>query len=204
MPEPIDTSADDTAQRVAPQPFLIRAATVADLAAITAIYRREVLGGTATYEIDPPGEDEMATRHAAVIAAGLPWFVAVDTNNADRNADTDTTAAVLGYAYATPFRTRAAYKWTVENSVYVADGAKGRGVGRALLDRLVADVTARGYRRMIAVIGDNANVASIRLHAAGGFEPVGTYPGIAFKHGRWLDSVHMQRALGDGTSTPPA
>ncbi|MBX9924721.1 MAG: GNAT family N-acetyltransferase [Hyphomicrobiaceae bacterium] len=170
---------------------LIRAAVPADLADIAAIYRPEVLGGTATYEVDPPDEAEFARRREAVLAAGLPWLVA------------EIDGRVAGYAYAGPFRPRVSYRWSVENSVYVASDAKGHGVGRVLLQRLIAEVTARGFRQMVAVIGDNTNVASIRLHASQGFTSVGVHRGIAFKHGRWLDSLHMQRPLGDGSATPP-
>ena len=170
---------------------LIRAAVPSDLAAIAAIYRPEVLGGTATYEVDPPDVAEFARRREAVLAAGLPWLVAEIEGN------------VVGYAYAGPFRPRAAYRWSVENSIYVAASAKGRGVGSLLLDQLVANVTARGFRQMIAVIGDSQNVASVRLHERAGFTIAGTYRAIAFKHGRWLDSLHMQRPLGDGSTSPP-
>lgn len=169
----------------------VRAAVPADLAAIAAIYRPEVLGGTATYEIDPPDEAEFARRREAVLAAGLPWLVA------------EIDGRVAGYAYAGPFRPRAAYRWTVENSIYVAAAAKGRGVGSLLLEHLVADVAARGFRQMIAVIGDSRNLTSVRLHERAGFTLAGTYRAIAFKHGRWLDSMHMQRTLGDGGTSPP-
>ncbi len=172
-------------------PDVIRSAVLADLPAIAAIYRLEVLGGTATYETEPPDEAEFARRLNAVLAAGLPWLVA---NCDDR---------VVGYAYAGPFRPRASYRWSVENSVYVAADVKGRGIGSALLARLIREATAGGFRQMVAVIGDNTNAASIQLHTSHGFTPVGVHRAIAFKQGRWLDSLHMQRALGEGDATPP-
>jgi phosphinothricin acetyltransferase len=111
---------------------------------------------------------------------------------------------VLGYAYAGAYRTRPAYRFTVEDSIYLAEAARGRGIGRALLGRLIADCTARGFRQMVAVIGDQANAASIGLHAALGFQPVGSLISVGWKHGRWLDSVLMQRQLGEGDALPPA
>lgn len=175
----------------APMSTLIRPASPTDIAAIAAIYRPEVLNGTATYEVDPPDDAEFARRIDAVHAAGLPWLVC------------EIDGHVGGYAYAGPFRPRASYRWSIENSVYVASDQKGRGIGRSLLTQLIDEVTARGFRQMVAVIGDNTNMASIRLHEAHGFTPVGVHQAIAFKHGKWLDSLHMQRALGAGRATPP-
>ena len=169
----------------------IRPATEADLAEITGIYADAVLHGTASFETVPPEEAEMARRRQAVLAAGLPYLVAEDGGR------------VLGYAYAGPYRPRPAYRSTVEDSIYVAPDAKGRGIGRALLARLIADVEARGFRQMVAVIGDSGNAASIGIHRALGFAHVGTLKDVGYKHGRWLDSVLMQRPLGAGPATPP-
>jgi len=161
------------------------------MAAITAIYAHAVRFGTATWELDPPDVAEMTRRFDALTAAGFPVLVA------------DAAGVVLGYAYAGSYRPRAAYRWTVEDSVYVAPDAQGRGVGRALLTALVDACTARGFRQMMAVIGDRDNVASVGLHTAMGFVPVGVATGVGFKHGRWLDQVLMQRALGEGATSAP-
>jgi L-amino acid N-acyltransferase YncA len=161
----------------------IRAAVPADIGAITRIYAHAVRFGTASFEIEPPDEAEMARRQRALIDGGFPYIVA--------EAD----GAVAGYAYAGPYRPRPAYRFSVENSVYVAPEAHRRGVGRALLDRLIAEAAARGFRQMIAVIGDSDQAASIALHRAAGFRLVGTIAAVGFKHGRWLDSVLMQREL---------
>ena len=147
--------------------------------------------GTASFELDPPDEAEMARRQRALLDAGYPYLVA--------EAD----GSVLGYAYAGPYRARPAYRFSVENSVYVAPQAHRRGTGRALLARLITESEARGYRLMIAVIGDSAQVASIALHRALGFKLVGAFEGVGYKFDRWLDTVLMQRALGPGTSAPP-
>jgi phosphinothricin acetyltransferase len=163
---------------------LIRDATDADLEACRAIYALEVLEGTASFEIEPPDLAELRRRHAAVLALGSVWLVA------------ERDGAVLGYAHAGRYRPRPAYRHTLESTVYVAREARGRGVGRLLLDRLVAATTARGFRQMVAIIGDSANAASIRLHHAAGFRHVGTLEGVGRKHGRWLDTVLMQRPLG--------
>ena len=163
--------------------IVIRAAEPADIAAITRIYAHAVRFGTASFEIEPPDEAEMARRQRALIDGGFPYLVA------------EGDGAVLGYAYAGPYRTRPAYRFSVENSVYVAPEAHRRGVGRALLERLVAAAQARGFRQMIAVIGDSDQAPSIALHRAAGFRLVGTIAAVGFKHGRWLDSVLMQREL---------
>ncbi len=162
---------------------LIRRAVASDASALAAIYGHHVLQGLGTFEEEPPTPEEMARRRAAVADMGLPYLVA--------EADGE----VLGFAYAVQFRPRAAYRFTVEDSVYVAPGAVGRGVGRALLSRLIEDCTALGKRRMIAVIGDSGNAASIGVHAALGFAPAGLVPSAGFKHGRWVDIVLMQRSL---------
>src|SRR6185295_5353893 len=174
-----------------PEP-LIRPATPADIPSITRIYDQAVREGTASFEIAPPDEPEMTRRFESLRAGGYPYLVA------------DVAGAIAGYAYAGPYRARPAYRWTVENSVYVDVAARRRGVGRVLLARLIAESAARGYRQMIAVIGDSANASSIELHRAAGFRMVGTFDNVGFKFGRWLDSVLMQRALGDGAKTAPA
>jgi L-amino acid N-acyltransferase YncA len=169
----------------------IRAANPADLPAITRIYDHAVRHGTASFEIAPPDEAEMARRFRALLEGGHPYLVA------------EHDGAMLGYAYAGPYRTRPAYRWSVEDSIYVDPAAYRRGVGRALLDCLIAESAARDFRQMIAVIGDSAQTASIELHRAAGFRHVGTIESVGFKFGRWLDSVIMQRALGPGATTKP-
>jgi phosphinothricin acetyltransferase len=152
-----------------------------------------VRNGLGTFEEDPPRPDEMARRRAAILDRGLPYLVA------------DQDGVVLGYAYAGPFRLRAAYRYTVEDSVYVAPGAAGQGVGKALLSALIAACEALGLRQMVAVIGDSDNVASTGLHAALGFTKQGVFPDMGFKFGRWVDLVWMQRPLdGGGTRDPDA
>lgn len=170
---------------------LLRPATPTDIPAIRAIYADAVLNGCASFEIEPPDEAEMIGRLDKIRAAGMPWLVAEQDGR------------VLGYAYAGAYRPRPAYGNTVENSVYVDPAAKGHGIGRALLAALIEATTALGCRQMIAVIGDSGNAASIGLHAALGFTPVGTLRSVGRKHGRWLDSVLMQRPLGDGDTSPP-
>jgi phosphinothricin acetyltransferase len=172
--------------------FTIRPSLKTDIPAITRIYAHAVLYGTASFEIDPPDEAEMARRQAALINEGFPFLVAETDGN------------VAGYAYAGPYRTRPAYRWTVEDSIYIDPGHHRRGVGRALLDRLIAESEARGFRQMLAVIGDSQNAPSIALHRAAGFRLVGSFENVGFKFGRWLDSVLMQRTLGKGATTAPA
>ena len=161
-----------------------------DIEAIAEIYRHAVLFGLATFEIEPPDAAEMLRRRTAILAGNYPYLVA--------EAD----GAVAGYAYASLYRARPAYRTTVEDSVYIREGLHGRGIGRRLLDRLVEATAARGFRQMIAVIGDSANTASVRLHAAAGFERVGTHRAVGWKHGRWVDTVMMQRGLGAGDGAP--
>jgi phosphinothricin acetyltransferase len=168
----------------------LRPATPEDVPAIQAIYAHHVLHGLGTFEEVPPSSAEMAERCAAVLDRGLPWLVAKD-------------GEVLGYAYAGPFRTRAAYRFTVEDSVYVAEAARGRGVGRALLTAIIAECEAMGLRQMVGVIGDSGNAASIALHRACGFEHLGIVPAVGWKFGRWVDVVWMQRALGPGAGAAP-
>lgn len=172
--------------------FRIRPADFGDLTAIALIYGQAVVTGTASFEIEPPDEEEMAMRFDALMAEGYPWFVTVRSG------------IILGYAYAGPYRTRPGYRNTVEDSIYVVPEAQGRGIGHALLATLIAESEARGFRQMVAVIGDSANQASIRLHEQHGFRHVGTFTSVGFKHGRWLDSVLMQRALGPGDTALPA
>jgi len=169
--------------------LFIRPADARDVAAITRIYAHAVRHGTASFEIEPPDEAEMARRQDALLAGGYPFLVAALGGE------------VVGYAYAGPYRARPAYRWTVEDSVYIAPQAQGQGIGRALLDLLIIEAEARGFRQMIAVIGDSTQTASIALHQAAGFRRVGTFEAVGFKLGRWLDSVLMQRPLGKGAAT---
>jgi phosphinothricin acetyltransferase len=170
---------------------VIRPAAAADLPAITAIYREAVLHGTATFELAPPSLEEMTRRFDSLTGGGFPYLAA--------HLDGE----LVGYAYAGPYRPRPAYRFTVENSVYLAPSVHRRGIGGLLLRRLIDDSEARGYRQMIAVIGDSANAGSIGLHRSLGFDMIGTHPSVGFKFGRWLDTVMMQRALGEGGATVP-
>ena len=174
-----------------PHPALtIRPSTPADLAAITAIYAEAVLNGTGTFELDPPDAAEMTRRRHDVLSNGLPWLVA------ERGGQ------VLGYAYANTFRPRKAYRFCLEDSIYLHPDARGQGVGRLLLTELIGRCEAAGARQMLAVIGDAANAGSIGVHAALGFEHTGVLKASGWKFGRWLDVVLMQRALGAGASQP--
>ena len=170
----------------------IRPCRETDMAAITEIYAHHVLHGSASFETIPPSLDEMQRRRADIIGRSLPYLVA--ENDGD----------VVGYAYAGTYRPRAAYRGTVENSVYIRHDLIGRGIGKLLLDALIRECEARDLRQMIAVIGDSAHVASIRLHERCGFRLIGVLSSVGYKHGRWLDSVLMQRALGTGNTTPPS
>ena len=170
----------------------IRPTGSTDLPAITDIYAHAVRFGTATFELIPPDLDEMTRRFEALVDAGYPHFVAALESR------------VIGYAYAGAYRPRPAYRFTVENSVYLQPSVHRRGIGRQLLLRLIHECEARGYRQMIAVIGNSANAASIGVHSKCGFEMIGTHPNVGFKFGRWLDTVLMQLALGGGGSTAPA
>lgn len=172
-------------------PLLIRPSTEADLPALARIYGHAVLHGTGTFELDAPDEAEMARRRDAVLANGLPWLVA------ERGGQ------VLGYAYANPFRPRRAYRFCVEDSIYLDEAARGHGVGRLLLAELLAQCTALGARQMLAVIGDSANAGSIGVHRACGFEDGGVLKAAGWKFGRWLDVVIMQKALGEGAASEP-
>jgi L-amino acid N-acyltransferase YncA len=166
--------------------LVVRPATEADISAITAIYAHAVRFGTASFEIDPPDEAEMARRFRDL--AGFPYLVA------------EFDGQVKGYAYAGLYRTRFAYRHTLEDSIYITPEFHRRGIGRALLDRLIAESGASGFRQMVAVIGDSAQAASIALHRAAGFRTVGTLEAVGYKFGRWLDTVLMQRSIGDQKS----
>jgi L-amino acid N-acyltransferase YncA len=170
---------------------IVRPATSADTPAITAIYAHHVLHGLGTFEETPPSDVDMAARMAAVQGKALPYLVA------------EKDVAILGFAYAAPFRPRSAYRFTAEDSVYIAPDAVGQGVGRALLSAVIEACEACGVRQLTAVIGDTGNAASIGLHAALGFERTGASRSVGYKHGRWVDIVFMQKALNGGNQTPP-
>jgi phosphinothricin acetyltransferase len=169
----------------------LRAATPEDIADIHAIYSHHVLKGMASFEEEPPSPAELRRRLEEVTARGLPYLVA------------DFGGTVAGYGYCSLYRSRSAYRYTLEDSVYVRPDAQGRGVGKALLAELVRRSEALGYRALVAIIGDSANAASIGLHEDAGFLRVGTLRSVGFKFGRWVDSVIMQRPLGAGDATPP-
>jgi L-amino acid N-acyltransferase YncA len=169
----------------------LRPASAADVPAIAAIYRPAVLHGTASFELEPPDESEMLRRFTGITDAGYPYFVATLDGR------------VVGYAYASAYRTRPAYRFTVENSVYIAPDAQGKGVGTLLLRALIEASTANGYRLMVAVIGDSRNQASITLHRSAGFTFCGTIHSVGYKFGRWLDSVIMELPLGEGDTSAP-
>ena len=171
--------------------LLIRPSRDDDVAAITAIYGHHVLHGVASFEEVPPNEAEMARRRAEIVGRGFPYVVG------------ERAGKVVGYCYAGPYRTRVAYRFSVEDSIYIDPGEVGRGIGRALLAEVIERSTELGYRQMIAVIGGSETLPSIRLHAALGFAHIGVFTGIGFKFGRWIDSVYMQRPLGPGASTLP-
>lgn len=170
----------------------IRHALAGDLDQITEIYADAVVNGTATYELEPPARAEMGERFGALMDDGYPYLVA------------ERDGAVVGYAYAGPFRARPAYRFIVEDSIYIAPEAKGAGVGKALMQALIAECTGLGFRQIVAVIGDgHAASPSVRLHERLGFDHTGRMDGSGYKHGRWLDTVFMQLALNGGASTPP-
>lgn len=170
----------------------IRPSQSHDLPAITEIYAHHVLHGTGTFEITPPTLQEMGQRRDDVLAKGLPYVVAEDQGQ------------VLGFAYCNWFKPRPAYRYSAEDSIYVAPTAIGQGLGRALLGVLCAQAQAAGVRKLLAVIGDSANAGSIGVHQALGFVPVGTIASCGWKFERWLDVVLMEKTLGDGDRTPPA
>lgn len=170
---------------------VLREASVADLAAMRLIYAHHVLHGTASFEIVPPSLEEFERRFQSVRDSGLPWVVA------------ELEGRLLGYAYATSYRPRAAYRFTVEDSVYVEKSAQRRGVGRALLSAVIEGATRAGKRQMVAVVGDSGNHGSVALHERLGFRRVGTFAALGFKFGRWLDCVLLQRSLGEGSTSLP-
>lgn len=176
---------------------MIRASREADMPAVQRIYAHHVMHGFGSFEEEPPDLAELMRRRADYLSRRLPYLVAELEGRADAER------RIVGYAYAGPYRTRSAYRFTVENSIYVDPAHTGRGIGRKLLAELIAQCTALGYRQMIAVIGDSANTGSIKLHEALGFELAGTFRSVGRKRGRWLDSVMMQLALGDGDKTDP-
>jgi phosphinothricin acetyltransferase len=170
---------------------MIRDALTADAEACQSIYAHHVLHGLGTFEEVPPTVEEVARRMADVASRGLPWLVAEDHGE------------VRGFAYASPFRLRAAYRYTVEDSIYLAPDSVGQGLGRALLAEVITRCEAMGLRQMVAVIGDSANAASMGVHRACGFEHRGVTPALGFKHGRFVDVVWMQRPLGGGSHGDP-
>jgi L-amino acid N-acyltransferase YncA len=170
----------------------VRDAAAEDFREIARIYGHHTLTGLGSFEEEPQDEAEMLRRGAEARERGLPWLVA----SVDRGA-------VAGYAYAMPYRLRSAYRYTLEDSIYVAPETLRQGIGHALLGTLLARCTALGYRQIVAVIGDSGNAASIGLHQGLGFRPIGILPSVGFKHGRWVDGFLMQRALGDGDTTLP-
>ncbi len=170
----------------------LRPADPADIVAIQAIYAHHVLKGLATFEEVPPDAAEMAARRADVLDRGLPYLVAEEEGE------------VLGFAYAAPYRLRSAYRFVVEDSIYLDPAATRRGIGGALLGALIEQCTAAGARQMLAVIGDSGNAGSIAVHARAGFAHTGIFHGVGFKFGRWVDTVMMQRPLGPGETTLPA
>jgi len=176
--------------RAAREKIAVRDAVAGDLPAIAAIYGESVLNGVASYELEPPSFEEMTERHASIVAAGYPYLVA------------EIEAEICGYAYASAFRTRPAYRYLVENSIYLDERWRGRGIGSMLLERLLAECERLGFRQVIAVIG-GAQPASVALHRKAGFRSIGRIEASGFKFGRWLDTELMQRALGPGAQNLP-
>ncbi|MCP4562920.1 MAG: GNAT family N-acetyltransferase [Bosea sp.] len=172
-------------------PILVRDAREADMPAIQAIYTHHVLHGLASFEETPPSVEEMLVRRQAVLGLGLPYLAAEQGGR------------IVGYSYATSYRPRPAYRHTIEDSIYVADGLGGRKIGSTLLGALISRCEAGPWRQMLANIGDSGNAGSIGLHRSFGFEPIGTLRSTGFKFGRWVDTVLMQRSLGPGDQTLP-
>jgi phosphinothricin acetyltransferase len=172
-------------------PLTIRASTAADVPACAEIYREAVRNGTGTFELEEPDDAEMGRRRDAILAQRLPWLVA------------EHGGTVLGYAYASQFRPRRAYRFCVEDSIYLSPAARGRGAGRLLLAELIGRCEALGIRQMLAVIGDSQNAGSVGVHRACGFEHTGTFAAAGWKFERWLDVVMMQRRLGQGAGSVP-
>lgn len=171
--------------------LIIRPSTDTDLPAITAIYGHHVRTGTGTFEVDPPSLDDMRGRRADVLSKGLPWLVAVDDGN------------VVGYTYCNWFKPRPAYRFSAEDSIYLSPEAIGKGIGHTLLAELLAQAQRAGVRKLIAVIGDSANMGSIAVHKSAGFQPVGVLKSCGWKFDKWLDVVMMDKALGEADSTSP-
>jgi phosphinothricin acetyltransferase len=171
----------------------VRISTLQDVPAITRIYAHHVLHGTGSFETEAPTEPEMARRRDEVLQRNLPYLVAVGDDG-----------QVVGYAYANWFKPRPAYRFSAEDSIYVAEGQHGKGIGRLLMQALIDACEGAGVRKLIAVIGDSGNHGSIGVHTAAGFVPVGTMRSVGWKFGRWLDIVMMEKTLGAGNSTPPA
>jgi L-amino acid N-acyltransferase YncA len=169
---------------------LIRDSVEGDVVIIQDIYSYHVQHGTASFELTPPTLQEMQQRRADIVEKGLPYFVA------------EFEGAVVGYAYATMYRPRPAYRFTVEDSVYVREGLAGNGIGRALLEAVIERCTVLGYRQMLAVIGDSS-AASVALHKAMGFEQVGLFRSVGFKFGQWRDTAMLERELGEGSRSLP-
>jgi phosphinothricin acetyltransferase len=169
----------------------VRHATLADIPAITAIYADAVMHGTASFELEPPDAVEMTRRFTALAEGGFPYLAC------------ETDRGLAGYAYAGPYRTRPAYRFSIEDSVYVARDARRRGIGKALLAGLIEESERRGFRQMIAIVGDSGQTPSIELHRAAGFRLIGAIESVGYKFDRWLDTVIMQRPLGPGSGTPP-
>ncbi|KXF76617.1 GCN5 family acetyltransferase [Paramesorhizobium deserti] len=172
--------------------LVLRDCEAGDIPEITAIYRHAVLTGSASFEIEPPSESEMTRRRELLITGNFPYVVAIVADE------------LAGYAYAGAYRPRPAYANTVESSVYVSENFHGRGIGKALMTRVIREAEARGFRQMLAVIGDSNNRASIRLHESLGFRIVGMLQSVGWKHGRWLDTVLVQKALGRGDTASPS
>jgi L-amino acid N-acyltransferase YncA len=174
--------------------YLIRPSTAADCSAITTIYGHAVIHGTASWELEAPDLADMLKRREAITATGYPYLVA------ERTGD------ILGYAYASAYRPRPAYRSTVEDSVYISPSAQRQGVGTALLSALITECTARGYRQMIGIVGDGhvGAAGSLKLHEALGFELLGIARNVGYKHGRWLDQLILQKSLGESDQTPPS
>lgn len=181
--------------------FHLRAAQTSDIPAIHAIYDDAVRNGTGSFDIEGPTLTEMTDRVASLQANGYPIVVAIEDGLTEE--DDDQEGPIIGFAYGGPHKPRSGYRFTVESSIYLAPRARKRGVGTALLEGIIAASERAGFRQMVAVIGDSANVGSILVHAKCGFEEVGVFKNVGFKFGRWLDVVFMQRTLGDGGDTPP-
>ena len=175
-----------------PPTFILRDARDDDMRTVHAIYADHVLHGISSFELAPPSLAELLQRRAHVLAKGLPYLVA------------ERAGEVVGYGYVTPYRPRPAYRFTVEDSVYVRSGMGGLGIGQTLLSALIERCEQGGWRQMIAVIGNSENIASLRLHERMGFRRVGVFESVGFKHGRWVDTVLMQRTLGDGSCSVPS